>query len=516
MRFKYLNNISKVILFAPLLIYVGQRSYIAYDEGFYTLQAKWILQNNNWIIPLWWDKYILDRTIGIQFLIAKSQQLLGETSFAAHLPTTISAGLMLFFTYKLHQQLINKKDAIISSIILATTYIWLDFSHLATQDMVFACLVTLAIYTLTKLNKETNHLYEFAFGCCIGLGFMLKTFLIAIPFICLCPYIYYKKEYIKIKYLIFGISIGLLPFAIWTLSINQYLNTNIILLLLDKLLNLSSNNTFTNPFYYYLWNIPINFLPWSIFSIIGITYQLKKNVKINYLLFYFPLIFIFIISFFSTKTPYYILPISSILALNAYIGIKTTLEIKNPNFILNTVIAKIIPIFIFLLITFYLVRMREFVNLNSKEELFIFIGLTFFSISWFLVNLLAKTKYILLVILIGPYFLGSCITQSGLLTDRSRDIRESVDYIFSKKVNPNEIIYVDLKNIKDDELTSKLIKISLLTPNLGKSIEGINNLKISELAWTSEAEQLITINNSHEVIYTDKNLNPWKLVKKKI
>ena len=27
------------------------------------------------------------------------------------------------------------------------------------------------------------------------------------------------------------------------------------------------------------------------------------------------------------------------------------------------------------------------------------------------------------------------------------------------------------KNIKDDELTSKLIKISLLTPNLGKSIE---------------------------------------------
>ena len=83
-------------------------------------------------------------------------------------------------------------------------------------------------------------------------------------------------------------------------------------------------------------------------------------------------------------------------------------------------------------------------------------------------------------------------------------------------MNPNEVIYVDLKNIKDDELTSKLIKISLLTPNLGKSIEGINNLKISELAWTSEAEQSITINNSHEVIYTDKNLNPWKLVKKKI
>ena len=69
------NNISKTIfkifLFVPLIFYYGKRSYIAFDEGFYALQARWIIEKDNWIIPLWWDDYVLDRTNGLQILIAK-------------------------------------------------------------------------------------------------------------------------------------------------------------------------------------------------------------------------------------------------------------------------------------------------------------------------------------------------------------------------------------------------------------------------------------------------------------
>ena len=71
-KFKYL---FKIFFFIPLTLYFGKRSYIAFDEGFYALQARWILDKGNWTIPLWWDEYVLDRTIGLQFLIAKSQDL---------------------------------------------------------------------------------------------------------------------------------------------------------------------------------------------------------------------------------------------------------------------------------------------------------------------------------------------------------------------------------------------------------------------------------------------------------
>ena len=101
--FKF-KNLLKLFIFTPLIFYFGKRSYIAFDEGFYALQARWILDKGNWTIPLWWDEYILDRTIGLQFLIAKSQDLFGRNIFSAYLPTTVASILILFITYKLHEE----------------------------------------------------------------------------------------------------------------------------------------------------------------------------------------------------------------------------------------------------------------------------------------------------------------------------------------------------------------------------------------------------------------------------
>ena len=78
LKYRYL---FKLFVFIPLIFYFGKRSYIAFDEGFYALQARWILEKGNWTIPLWWDEYVLDRTIGLQFLIAKSQDLFGRNIF---------------------------------------------------------------------------------------------------------------------------------------------------------------------------------------------------------------------------------------------------------------------------------------------------------------------------------------------------------------------------------------------------------------------------------------------------
>ncbi len=158
LKFRYL---FKLFIFIPLLFYFGKRSYIAFDEGFYALQARWILEKGNWTIPLWWDEYVLDRTIGLQFLIAKSQDLFGRNIFSAYLPTTVASILMLFTTYKLHEEFFNKKYAIISPLILATTYLWFDYSHLATQDIIYSFLVTIGVLALVKTkSKKKQILYS--------------------------------------------------------------------------------------------------------------------------------------------------------------------------------------------------------------------------------------------------------------------------------------------------------------------------------------------------------------------
>ena len=510
-KFKYL---FKLIIFIPLIFSIGKRSYIAFDEGFYALQARWILDKGNWTIPLWWDEYVLDRTIGLQFLIAKSQEIFGKNMFSAYLPTTAAAILMLFITYKLHEEFFDKKYAILSPLILSTTYLWFDYSHLATQDIIFSCLVTLGIFSLVKIKSKNNKFYILLFGIWIGLSFMMKTFLVFVPLLSLSPYLYKKKNLLFSKFFWLGLIIGFIPYFFWALSINPYLEKNIIFYLFKKFNILSNKNSFTNPFYYYFWNIPTTYLPWSIFAIIGIIHNLFKRKNNKYILTYYPLIVIAILSIFSTKTPYYTLQISSILTLNTYSGISYLLDSKRYKPIFIFITSKIIPFFIFALTFTYYFFFKDLINFNFKENTLLIVGLLFFGLSWSFIKGKNTFKEILISLIIGPYLLTSFLLQSGLFTDRSRELREKMEYASSLDIVKNQPIYVVKSGLNNTQSQSKIIRISLLTPKLGESLENIDLLKKSELAWLTEYKNFQN-NSSFEVIYENDILKPWKLILKK-
>jgi len=511
LKFKYL---FKVFIFIPLIFYFGKRSYIAFDEGFYALQARWILDKGNWTIPLWWDEYVLDRTIGLQFLIAKSQHIFGENAFSAYLPTTAAAILMLFITYKLHEEFFDKKFTIISPLILSTTYLWFDYSHLATQDIIYSCLVTIGIFSLIKIKSKENKFYILLFGIWIGLSFMMKTFLIFVPLISLLPYLYVKRNLLFSKFFLLGLIIGFIPYLFWAFSINPYLEKNIIFFLVEKFTILSNKNTFTNPFYYYLWNIPVTFLPWSLFAIIGIVCNLYESKENKYILSFFPLILIGILSIFSTKTPYYPLQISSVLTLNTYVGIEYLFNSKRFKRIFIFITSKIVPLFIFSLTCTYYFFLKNISNFNFKENTLLIIGLLLFGLSWSFINLKNSLKEILITLIIGPYLLTSFLLQSGLFTDRSRELRERMEYVSSLDIVKNQEIKVDKSGINNSRSESKIIRISLLTPKLGKGLESIDQLKKSELAWSTKFKE-INNNYDYEVIYENNILKPWKLIIKK-
>ena len=508
------KNLFQLFIFIPLIFYFGKRSYIAFDEGFYALQARWILDKGNWTIPLWWNEYVLDRTIGLQFLIAKSQEIFGRNIFSAYLPTTAAAILMLFITYKLHEEFFKKKYAIISPLILSTTYLWFDYSHLATQDIIYSCLVTIGIFSLVKIKNNNNKIYILLFGIWIGLSFMLKTFLVFVPLFSLVPYLYLKKNLFLSKFFWLGLIIGFLPFLYWNFSINPYLEKNIIFYLFEKFNSLSSENTFTNPFYYYFWNIPITFLPWSIFAIIGTIYNISESKESKYLLAFFPLILICILSFFSTKTPYYTLQISSIFALNTYVGIKYLYSSKRYKLFLIFITSKIIPILIVSITFTYYFLFKNTSNFNFKENTFMILGLLFFALSWSFIKDKNSFKEILVTLIIGPYLLTSFLLQSGLFTDRSRELREKMEYVSSLDIVKNQPIKVDKSGINNSLSGSRIIKISLLTPILGEGIDEIDQLNKSELAWSTKFKEIKNNNYSYKVIYEDDVLKPWKLILK--
>ena len=114
------------------------------------LQARWIIEKSNWIGPMWWDEVTSDRTIGIQFLIALSKKLFGDSIFVIYIPSIFAAGLMIYCTYQLHKELIKDKNPIYSALILSTTFLWINYAHMATQDIVFSSLVSLGLISTIK------------------------------------------------------------------------------------------------------------------------------------------------------------------------------------------------------------------------------------------------------------------------------------------------------------------------------------------------------------------------------
>ena len=108
------------------------------------------------------------------------------------------------------------------------------------------------------------------------------------------------------------------------------------------------------------------------------------------------------------------------------------------------------------------------------------------------------------------------MVQSGLLTDRSRNLRETIEYISAKEGLHNRSINVIRDNYNVKGSTPKLIKILLITPNLGKEFKNLSELKPNEYAWMIEFEKNNIKGENYQIIASDKNLNPWKLIKKQI
>ena len=90
-----------------------------------------------------------------------------------------------------------------------------------------------------------------------------------------------------------------------------------------------------------------------------------------------------------------------------------------------------------------------------------------------------------------------------------------MEYVSSLDIVKNQVIKVDKSGINNSRSQSKIIRISLLTPILGEGLENIDQLKKSELAWTTELKEIKNNNYDYEVIYENDILNPWKLIIRK-
>lgn len=313
-----------------------------YDEGYYAVQARWIWETGDWLSPQFWGTPIYDRTIGIQWSIALAYHLFGLNEFSVRLPSTIACILSILLTYEIGKILFTRQIAWLGAAILMLMGLWVNEAHTAQQNTALVAIELLGIWALLQLtdsrftslsssrrSTKVNLGWGVVAGATVGVGFLLKGFMIFVPIVALLPYFIDRQRYRKLLThpgIYLGLIIGTIPTGLWlTLSCEKY-GVMPVQELLNKLLFLSQTNSFNPGPFYYFWNLPINIFPWALFSIIGAVVVGKKLLPdLNYaarsLTLGYPIALFILLSLFRTRMPYYtlqLLPFMALLAATAF------------------------------------------------------------------------------------------------------------------------------------------------------------------------------------------------------
>lgn len=316
-------------------------SLMAQDEGNYAAESRFMLASGELLARQWWGTPTYSHGILLNWLIIAGYRVLGVSDRVARLPAILACMAAVVLTYDIGRILfasqswpyaaVARQLGLLSGLLLMLFSLWAQYGHLATQDMLLVSVELLSIWALLRAEIHTRWRRAFGFvaGLSLGLGFLVKTFMIALPVAALLPYLvvqHRRHRHLTNPGLYAGLLTGGGAVALWLgLSIAQY-GDLVFASMFGKLGELSEKpyHADAGPLYY-LWNIPVNMMPWGLFAVIGAAMVLCRLWKPGkrtsgpayphrWLLLY-PFVLAALLNVFPTKTPYYSLQLYPFLAL---------------------------------------------------------------------------------------------------------------------------------------------------------------------------------------------------------
>jgi len=287
------------------------------DEPRYAQIAKEMLKSGNFIIPHLNGEVYYDKPPLFFALIALSYKLIGEiNSFSARLPSAFFGLLTLILVFYFGKRLKNETTGLISALVLATSFQFFWLSRRANIDVTLVFFTTLSIFSFyvgASYQRKKWLLYLIGYSS-MALGFFAKLQpALVVPFLAIVPYFVWKRgiRFILDKSHIPGIIVFLSLMLWWSLITFKAQGVDYLKGLLweksaSTFLESSGHN---RPIYYYLYDFPLQFLPWTFLWVSTVIFLIrKKDADGIFLLSWFWLVFVFF-SLAEAKRGLYLLPI---------------------------------------------------------------------------------------------------------------------------------------------------------------------------------------------------------------
>lgn len=316
---------SLLVWTLPLLLFTsGHNSLMAHDEALYASRARLMFDSGNWITP-WQNAH--HKTPGPYWIIASFYKLFGMSDTSARLPSMIASIFSLWLVYEIGKSMLGKKLAWLAAAILSVEFLWLQYSRLSTPDVPMVFLVLLAILSLikTELHPKYRYFWSFIAGLSLGLGFLVRSFMIFLPIVALFPYLIWehrRHRHLTNPILYLGFFVGLIPTCVWLWLSWQHYGNQSFEELLKFVVQLGSENNDKNDRLFYLWNLLLKAFPWAFLGLLGLFLTIRRPIyRYQLILVGFPLVLFCELSLFSTRLPHYSLCLYPFIALFASVGL---------------------------------------------------------------------------------------------------------------------------------------------------------------------------------------------------
>lgn len=282
--------------------------------------------SGNYAIPTLDKKVFLEKPPLYFACVALAYKLTGgATAYGARLPNAVFGFLTALLVFYWATKVFSPLSGFFASLILSTTVLFYQMSHWGSVDVALTFFITVSLFGFWEgITRDEKYFYLFYVG--IILAFYSKGLIgVIIPGITVLTYLGITrnlKALLKMK-LIHGTILFFLCLSPWITALYHYGGTEYlkIFFIANHLNRFFAHKGIGHirPFYYYFYNLPFLFIPWSFFApIVAITMYKKREWMKNraFLLFLCWAGFNFILlTLSSTKRSIYVLPLFPPLAL---------------------------------------------------------------------------------------------------------------------------------------------------------------------------------------------------------
>ncbi len=317
------------LCFLIYFVNLGQWDLWSPDEPRYAEVSREMVNRGDWILMHRNGHLYTDKPPLFFWAIAVSSFLWqGFTPFSVRFPSALFGTLTVLLIFFIGKKLYSSRTGFLSGLVLATVY---EFAYLSTRGNIDATLTfftTASLFCFFQWYCDTQEgkirpgnlkgLSLYGFYISMGLATLAKGPVgFILPLLVSLIYLVFQKDWggIRRMKLLPGILLFMIVVLAWYLPAvtrggNIYLRETLFKHTMDAY---AKGWTHVRPFYYYLYNFPLDFLPWFIFLPGAMVYgffkeAIEKRREFVFLFVWFAVIFLFF-SISKGKRGLYLLPL---------------------------------------------------------------------------------------------------------------------------------------------------------------------------------------------------------------